>query len=195
MQPAANEATLFLGDATTPLRLRASLRAAVYLNRKYGDAKALIDFISAGSVTATADLIGATVTDKGRWIFARDRLSIKDILDARDQLIEFVLVLFGVNASGTESTEPSEPITHEEFFNRLFKIGAGWLQWPPESVWNASIDEILLARDGLMDKLKAIHGSGEEISVNAKDGLSDDLKAELNAIGDMGVTSMPARAE
>jgi len=59
-------------------------------------------------------------------------------------------------------------MTYEEFLKWLFKIGTGWLGWSPSDTRSAHMQEIILAYDGHVDKLKAIHGSDEKKNSNGK---------------------------
>lgn len=53
-------------------------------------------------------------------------------------------------------------MTYEEFLKWLFKIGTGWIGWTAHETRAAHMQEIVLAYDGHVDKLKAIHGSSEK---------------------------------
>lgn len=42
------------------------------------------------------------------------------------------------------------------------KIATGWLKWKPDEFEYFLITDILIAYEGYIDELKAIHGSGEK---------------------------------
>lgn len=173
------------------ITLRADLRALAYLASKYNDLADLYRRIGSFDWTATLDLIAATCTDPDNTTFPAD----PDWVDHRSlgefftlvtpQLLGFIERIAGTDEA--DSGEPSDPITLTELIQRLFKIGAGWLEWAPDDVWNATPAEILLARDGLVEKLKATHGSKDEetrVTIDlTKRRLSADDKARLNAMG------------
>lgn len=52
-------------------------------------------------------------------------------------------------------------MTPEAFLDWLWKIAGGWLNWRPHEFEYANISDILTAYEGHLDKLQAIHGSGE----------------------------------
>lgn len=53
-------------------------------------------------------------------------------------------------------------MTFAEYCAWLFKIGTGWLGWAPAAVLASTMPELLLAHEGKIDMLKAIHGSAEK---------------------------------
>ncbi|MGW1423189.1 phage tail assembly chaperone [Bradyrhizobium manausense] len=175
MRLAANSFRLQLGSKV--YALRPTLRAAFHLHHKHGFPE-LYRAILDGSYTASMDLIAATSE-------VMPAASISTILGAREQLLEFVLILSGANANN-DKPQSGEFISFEEYIADLYKVGAGHLGWRPDVVWNATPAEILAARDGRMDLLKdiltAVFGSKEQ-----SDDASDvtNIKADLNAIGDL----------
>lgn len=174
MRLAANFA-LQLGSEV--ITLRPTLRAAFHLHQRYGF-PALYQAVADESFTAIMDLISATGSDV-------PVAPLRVILDAREQLLEFVLVLRGVDTTN-DKPQSGEFISFDEYIADLYKIGAGHLGWSPDVVWNATPAEILAARDGRMDLLKdiltAVFGSKEQ-STDANDVTS--IKHDLNAIGDL----------
>lgn len=55
-----------------------------------------------------------------------------------------------------------EPITFEQLYRRLYRLGTGWLQWSPEQTWNATPKEIIEAYRGQTEMLRAIYGSADD---------------------------------
>ena len=53
-------------------------------------------------------------------------------------------------------------MTYEDFLKWLFKVGTGWIGWTASETRAAHMQEIVLAYDGHVEKLKAIHGSSEK---------------------------------
>lgn len=75
-------------------------------------------------------------------------------------------------------------MTFAEYLDWLFKIGTGWLGWPPPIVLGCTMRELLLAYQGKIDMLKAIHGGGEKsgpVLTSAKDGAG--VRALLKGLG------------
>lgn len=178
------------------ITLRADLRALATIASKYHDLANLHGRIAAFDYAATLDLIAATCTDPDNTTFPADPDWLRpESLDqfftlVTPQLLGFIERIAGVD-DNADNDEPSDPITLTKLVERLFRIGAGWLEWSPEDTWSATPAEILLARDGLIEKLKAIHGSADkEESGNVidltKGRLSGDDKARLNAMGGLG---------
>ncbi|WP_256807154.1 phage tail assembly chaperone [Bradyrhizobium sp. Bra64] len=160
--------------------LRPTLRAAFHLHQKYGF-PALYQAVAEGSFTAIMDLITATSDTV-------PVASVRSILDAREQLLEFVLILSGADTSDDKPAS-GKPMAFDEYFTRLFQLGTGWLGWSPETTWNATTAEILSAREGRMEMLQALFGGKrEEETANDLDSVRD----RLNAIGDLNVHSLEA---
>ena len=175
--------------------MRADLRALATIASKYHDFADLYGRIAAFDYAATLDLIAATCTDPDGLLLPSDPDWVSHrALDEfftlyTPQLLTFIERIAG--ADDAKSAEPSDPITLTELVERLFKIASGWLEWSPEDTWNATPAEILLARDGLIEKLKAIHGAADKDDTQktidlTKRRLSPDAKARLNAMGDFG---------
>lgn len=173
----ATNFALQLGDRS--FDLKPSLRAAFHLHHKYGFA-VLYQAVADGSFTAMMDLITATSSPV-------PVASIRGVLDAREQLLEFVLILSGADQSNDQRSS-GKPMAFDEYFTKLFQIGTGWLSWSPSETWDATPAEIMTAHAGRLDMLKAIFGSKED-----QTGSEPPSKADLNAIGDLTVHSLGAR--
>jgi hypothetical protein len=177
--------------ATRSFILRPTLRAAFDLNRDYSGFHKLYDAILDGSYSACADLISATCTDPRSWIAyacVPSSNAVREVLEARDQLIRVVLALTGDDADGRKAQSPGKPMPFDEYHEHLFKIGGGWLGWTPEATWNATPAEILAAFAGRQDMLKVLFGKRED--EETVDLSSADARAQLNALGDMSVKAV-----
>lgn len=53
-------------------------------------------------------------------------------------------------------------MSHAEFYEWLFKIGTGWLGWPPAIVLATPMPQIEMAFSGRTDMLRAIFGGSEK---------------------------------
>ncbi|OAF13931.1 hypothetical protein [Bradyrhizobium neotropicale] len=186
MRLAANTFALQLGDKS--FDLKPSLRAAFILYERYDGFHNLSRYLAEGSVTTAVDLINATIVDQKAWAAyaLAGNAVVRDLLGAKDQLQDFVVILCGANASSTDGPQTGKPVPFDDYFTQLFQIGTGWLGWAPEDVWDATISEIVNAQKGRMEMLKAIFGGGkEEQTADVADKSFADMKADLNAIGDM----------
>ena len=67
------------------------------------------------------------------------------------------------------------------------KIATGWLKWKPDEFEYALLPDILIAYEGHIDELKAIHGSGEKTSENADVKKIDTAQDFLAFFGNKGV--------
>jgi hypothetical protein len=142
-------------------------------------------------------LIREACTDQKLWIayitMQADK-ALRDILSARTQLSEFVLILSGAKHKSDELAQAGDPISFEEYHTKLFQIGTGWLGWTPEATWNATPAEIINAHTGRRAMLTALFGGkrDDDQTIERKDGkLDSSVRAELNALGDLGVVSLP----
>jgi hypothetical protein len=53
-------------------------------------------------------------------------------------------------------------VSHAEFYEWLFKIGTGWLGWPPAVVLATPIPQLEMAFAGRSEMLRAIFGGSEK---------------------------------
>jgi hypothetical protein len=197
MQPAD---TILITICSQAFRLKASLRAARYLNQKYDGFGNLARAISTGTFEAYQDLIEECCSDPAALnAFLKpfhDPSALMtplgdSMLANRDELLEFVLVLSGGKRSRDDTAPVGEPMTFEEYFVSLFKLGTGWVGWSAKDTNEASPQEIMQAAEACQAKLKACFGgkSDEAETIDIKD---ESARAELNALGDLSVTSMRA---
>ena len=145
------------------IRLRPTLGAAVYLETKYGFQK-LFDAVGSGNLTVIADVVEASSDCEEEFLKAIAGVPlIKVMPNVIEATTKQILALAGVDQDQTDSAEPQsgETMPFSAYHKRLFQIGTGWLGWPPETVWNATPREILDAYSGHIERLTAIHGSGE----------------------------------
>jgi hypothetical protein len=178
MRLADDNVLVTIGDST--LVLRPSLRAASTLHRRYNGFQQLARDLADGHFSAVLDLIETCGTE-------HPTATVAEMLAARDQLIDFVLILAGAGEK-TDQPQTGKAISFEEYHKRLFQIGTGWLGWTPHDTWNATPAEILAAREGRLEMLKAMFGAKEEQTVDA--GSLDSMRDDLNAIGNLQVHSL-----
>jgi len=75
---------------------------------------------------------------------------------------EYVLALADTGNPSKSGGQSGKPLTFAEFHKQLFQIATGWLGWSPGQAWEATASEILLAYEGHIEKLRAIHGGSAE---------------------------------
>ncbi len=82
----------------------------------------------------------------------------------------FVLALMGHDPSEPPKSAPkgsakpkggAKTQSIEDYLSDLYKIGTGWLGWTPDVTLGATVAQIIVAYEGKMDMLRAIHGSGD----------------------------------
>jgi hypothetical protein len=176
--------------------LRPTLRAAFTLNLSHDSFQSLDQAIAEGNLSACVHLITATCTDEAAWHaygMSTDRPVAGELLGARDQLREFLLILAGANNTDSKPTA-GKPMPFDEYFTKLFQIGTGWLGWTPDQTWSATPAEILNAREGRMEMLKALFGKrDDDQSVDVADGSLASMRDDLNAIGNLNNHVLGAR--
>jgi len=191
MRLAANTFALQLGDRS--FDLKPSLRAAFILWERYDGFHNLSRHLADGSLTAALDIISATIVNAKAWgeyALPVNGAVVRDLLAATADLIEFVMLLAGVDDKPGGKADTGKPIPFDEYFTQLFQIGTGWLGWTPDDTWEASVSEIINAQKGRMDMLKALFGGKEQTAEPSELG---SIKADLNAIGDLTVHSLGVR--
>lgn len=146
-----------------PVELRASLRAAIRLERRHGFQK-LSRGIAEGSYSILADIVRecARTRDDANAI-----LSIRPIGKLIEQLTApcyaLVLALAGIDeASKPVSRGNSKSVSFSEYYESLFRIAAGNLGWTPDDAYAATPAEIIEAAKGRSELLAAIFGGGAE---------------------------------
>jgi hypothetical protein len=182
MRLAANSFTLQLGEKS--FDLKPTLRAAFNLNIKYAGFHNLSRYLAEGSITTAVDLINTTIIDQNSWaayVFKHGKSAVRDLIAARDQLLDLVMVLAG-NDQTEDKPNTGKPISFEEYHSTVFRIATGWLGWTPDQAWNATIPEIINAYRGRREMLKAIFGGNDDDKPAES---ITDIRDDLNAIGDL----------
>ena len=161
--PAYDEIALEFGGNT--VFLRPSLRAAIRLERMHDGFPALLNKIEEldtrtvwSVITAAA---GKTATDD-LFAYAATQPLSRFAQAAQAPLFDLVAALLPEQPDAKASTATGTPSPWSQVYRELFKIATGWLGWPPDTAWNATPQEITDAFSAHIDKLKAIHGSGDD---------------------------------
>lgn len=160
-----DEITLALGSLPVRVRCRASLRAATQFMRNDGFAdlpRRIADF----HLATIRDLVTTTATDRQEAAAFLDRIDTTPLQTVRDTITAPILTLVaGFIPEPDADTKPDptgRPMPWPKVYRELFRTATGWLNWPPETAWNATPTEINEAFAGHAAKLKAIHGSAED---------------------------------
>lgn len=159
----AYEATLCHGDHA--VTLRASLRAAVALDNLPGGFPALVEQIAGQNLTTIKVTIRAAAPDRQqaeRLLSSLDGAPLQPFM-AKAQpaclaLIAAILPQPSEAAESRTSAPKGEPKPWAEHFAELFAYGTGWLGWAPDTVWNASADELTAAFEAHVERLIAMNG-------------------------------------
>lgn len=185
----ADETKIMVGSKT--FTLRPSLRAAVRLHKDYDGLQNLYAALGSGSVTASLDLISAACADPRLVVllaYEVDKHALEtSVWSIRDQLQAFVLKLSGYDDADRELASTGQPITYDDYFDTLYRIATGWLGWDPSAAWDATPAEIIEAKKGRIELLRAIFGGEDK---QESESLTPDLRDRLNAIGDTSIHSM-----
>jgi hypothetical protein len=167
--------------------LRPSLRAATRLEALFGF-PALLKNIQQHDTNTIRQIITFAATDQSAAQKALASMAGKPLQGIQQATIgpAFELVTALMTPATTEqnkaSTAPTDakPIKWADLYSDLFKIATGWLGWTPETTWQATLPEIMQAFEGHTDKLKAIHGTGED---EASTGNTPEQRAANEAAG------------
>lgn len=163
MQPAFQTVLTHAGNSVV---LRACLRAACALDSLPGGLADTLDRIGGQNYTTTKAAIRATATDAiaaDRLLASLEGQPLQRFMQ-RAQIAILDVVQHILPASDEAATEsPQAPAkAWGEHFADLYGFGTGWLGWAPETVWNASIQEITQALDAHVRRLVAMQGAAAD---------------------------------
>jgi len=181
MQLAADPITIEIaGEA---YELRPTLRAATRLARRHRNFAAIYKAILADHVSIIAEVIreGTDAAEAVSLFLVEHEIpNLRAKLDGlKLQLLRYVLALAGHDGNHASPTaDAGKPMSFAEYHAELFRIGTGWLGWTPDETWNATPAEIIEARAGRMDMLRAIYGRAEDDA-----GSAPQLDAEFDRVG------------
>lgn len=160
MRLAEDEITITIGRET--IHLRASLRAAYRLERRYGGFAEMAFEILNENIGVMADVIREGATEPTTIPALLDSLGEMPLRvgveTLREPLYRFTQALAGVDPDAKPAEDTRAQITFAEHHARLFRIGTGWLAWTPETTWDATPAEIVEAYKGRVEFLQAMFG-------------------------------------
>lgn len=195
-RPAFDE--IVLEHGSNAVILRPSLRAASTLERSHDGFALLARRIDEFHTGTVREIIMTAATDrKDAAAFLRS-LESKSLLTFHRIAQAPIAQLFaGFIPAADSNAKPSpndKPMPWREVYRELFRTATGWLQWTPESAWNATPTEINEAFAGHVAMLKALHGADddkpadrqpnpEQAARNIADGLDPEFdRAGLRAL-------------
>ena len=168
-RPAYEDVTLAAGPV--PVRLRPTLRAAATLEREAGGLPALLDALDGFRLGTIKGVIRASATDEAAAERLLDSYRDRPLAPFRDNVLPAVLELVAgfvpdtgdTSTKGTaKNTTTAKPRPWAEAYADLYGFATGWLGWSPAEAWNATPTEIARAFAAHLDKLRAVHGSGDD---------------------------------
>ena len=174
----ADELTCTIGGEV--IVLRPSLRNAIRLERRSGSFAGVAAKIMEGSLETAC----AIMRDNAAILFLEHR-----VLDAlpslQEPLIAYVAACAGIDASTDHRTitenKASEAVPFRAYLESLYRIGTGWLGWPPSVTLDATPAEITEAYKGRVDFLRAVFGASEPDTPKPGD-LGDKFKAVFSGL-------------
>ncbi|CAM3835729.1 hypothetical protein CESP606_11710 [Cereibacter sphaeroides] len=188
MPLAPEEITLTHREHT--LRLRPSLRAALILERLHDGFARLFEKLDEANTQTLHAIIRTAATDPHRaesFLASARNVPLAPFLRAVQAPV--AALCEGLLLPPDESSKPTpkaKPLPWVDALTELYKIGTGWLGWTPAETLNATPAEIILAFDGRIAQLKALHGTADEADPgdtarrerNLAEGLDPDFDRE-----------------
>jgi hypothetical protein len=195
MRLADDEITINLDHET--IYLRPSLRAAFRLERRHDGFDKILRGIADGNFSVMADVIREGADPRSSFadfLEAIDGLPLRMAIERiSEPLLAYVMSLAG--ADDEQSSEPkpdAERVPFAEYHTRLFRLATGWLGWTPSDAWEATPAEIIEAQKGRLDLLSAMFGSRKDDDETTITKPDEQMRRELNAIGDLTNFEAPA---
>lgn len=181
-----DEIVLTLGSGS-PVRCRASLRAATHFVRLDGFAD-LPRRITEFNLGTIRDLITVTATDRQEASAFLDQIGRTPLQAVADAVTVPMLALIAgfvpaPDEDAKTGDQKAKPMPWPVMYRELFRTATGWLGWTPEAAWNATPTEINEAFAGHIAKLKAIHGTPDKDADQKPDAYSADRLRKVEELG------------
>ncbi len=158
---AHDEFTLEHGGNT--VILRPSLRAASYLEARYGF-ETLFRHVDEFNLTTIREIILAasqTRQDAVAFLLCLAGKPLSLIHNVVAATVADLCRAFIPTAEPNSEPAPGKPMPWPDVYRELYRTATGWLHWTPAEAWAATPTEINEAFAGRIAMLKAIHGNGE----------------------------------
>jgi hypothetical protein len=159
--------------------LRPSLRFAMRLERRPGSFGQLAREITDGSLTTACEIIR---DHEPAMPYLKQRV-FEALGELREPLMRYVLDCAGFDpdAPAADNDNP-QTVTFAEHLAALYRVGTGWLGWTPQDTLGATPAEIMEARAGRLELLKAIFGEAEKPKEKAS-FTDDNVMAAMRSLG------------
>lgn len=175
MHPLAREDEFELSHGGITVRLRASLRAALRLERLHDGFPALLhklDEFDTRTIRAVIRIAATDQKDAAALLAAVRALPLRPFHHACAGPVLALCASFLApvhHDTGNAPAETGNAKAHPwaEVFAEMYRIATGWLGWTPAEAWQATPAEIAQAFEGHIGKLKAIHGATDETDTPA----------------------------
>jgi hypothetical protein len=179
---AYDEFTLEHGGNT--VTLRPSLRAASYLEARYGFDTLFRHVLEFNLTTIREIILAASQArqDAAAFLSSLAGKPLSLIHNVVTAPVDDLCHAFIPAAEPNGKPATGEPIPWPEVYRELYRTATGWLGWTPAEAWAATPTEINEAYKGHLAKLQAIHGSGEAQSNEDKPVKQTDPDFDRNAL-------------
>ena len=168
MHPLAAETEFTLSHGGNTVRLRASLRSALRLERLHDGFGPLITKLDQFDTATIRAMIIAAATDYSAAQRFLASISTEPLQTYRHAvtgpLSSLLAAFFPPEATDTTCTSatPAKPVPWSEAYAQLYQIGTGWLGWTPAETWAATPTEITQALEGRVAHLIAMNGGASK---------------------------------
>ncbi|MDB5659565.1 MAG: hypothetical protein JWS10_2180 [Cypionkella sp.] len=164
MNPLAAETEFTLSHGGNTVRLRASLRSALRLERLHDGFGPLITKLDQFDTATIGNMIKIAATDHSaaqRFLASISTEPLQVYKQAVTGTLSSLLAAFlPTPATDTTSGKPKgKTLSWSEAYAQLYQIGTGWLGWTPAETWHATPTEITEALTGHIARLEAINGT------------------------------------
>ena len=163
------------GEAVT---LRPALACAIRLERAPGGFHRLLREIQDGSLTAACEIIAP----HHRSPSLVEQVFAAGVNALTEPLTRYVFACAGIDPDAAQEQPKGKSVSFGEHLQSLYRIGTGWLGWPPQTTLDATPLEIMEAYKGRLDLLKSIFGGAEEDEPDART-LDDKFRAVFASFG------------
>ncbi|MEH6645512.1 hypothetical protein [Sulfitobacter sp.] len=169
--------------------LRASLRAATYLEALHNGFPALVTKVTQGHTGTLRQIILNSATDQSAAQHLLGAMKGAKLIDVQKVLITPAFAILTALMTPDLATGQAEaakaptgkPVKWATLYADLYKIATGWLGWTPDTAWSATLPEILNAFDGHVEQLKAVHGTADDDATEAPGMSADQRQANIDA--------------
>lgn len=181
MHPLAAETEFTLSHGGNTVRLRASLRSALRLERLHDGFGPLITKLDQFDTATIRKMIEIATTDYSaaqRFLASISTEPLQTYRHAVTGPLSSLLAAFlPTPATDTTSAAPKgKTLSWADAFADLYRIGTGWLGWTPAETWQATPTEITEALTGFVAYQNAINGT----AADKDDTTQTDAQREAN---------------